>query len=143
MVTNRNVGIWVPTVLIACSAKKRTDLAVTTARQLYQGDLFKKSVAWAEAHGLPWLVLSAYYGVLKPDDAVGPYDVTLQKMSKYDRGVWNRQVTNQLREGGYKGPFIILAGALYRGWAIDRLDVEVPMRGLGIGEQKKWLKDRT
>lgn len=51
-----------PVVLIGCSASKLDRAA--PARELYTGRVFKASVAYAEATGAKWCVLSALHGVV-------------------------------------------------------------------------------
>lgn len=58
---------------------------------LYAGDLFKKSVAYAEDRGLPWFVLSARFG-LWPSYAAyraGDYDASTKSWSAYDETLAN------------------------------------------------------
>jgi hypothetical protein len=135
-----------PTVaLISCCGEKLGHAA--PARLLYRSQLFRKSVAWAEAHGLPWLVLSAAHGVVAPDDVLAPYDQTLQAMARDDRHAWDRRVamTLQTRFRDQRPPrLVLLAGQAYAGWlptVQGWCQVDQPLRGMQIGQRLQWLTD--
>lgn len=143
--------------LIACSAEKLTQLGPVPARELYQGDLFKKSVAWAELQGYTWAVLSAKHGLVEPDTELEPYDFSIKDLSDTEAWQWMTQVTQQLKtllESAGITPskqikIVMLAGGAYceAGTLIHRLrnvyQVETPLKGLGgIGQQKQWLAEQ-
>lgn len=133
------------TVLISCCGEKLDHPA--PARLLYRSQLFRKSVAWADAHGLPWLVLSAAHCVIDPDAVLAPYDVTLGRMARADRDAWDRRVamTLQMRFRGGRPPrFVLLAGQAYAGWlpAVQGwCQVDQPLQGMQIGQRLQWLTD--
>ena len=130
-----------PVVLVACCGPKLARPA--PAAELYISDLFRKSRAWAERFGARWFILSAAHGLVEPDQVLAPYDVTLADQSPADRRAWNDRVLGQLQAAGVdlQAPLVMLAGVNYRGWADLRLQARsAPMAGLGIGQQKAWLK---
>lgn len=131
-----------PVFLIACSKAKAE--RSTTARQLYRGDLFRKSVAYAEAEGARWFILSARYGLLHPDTFADPYDLTLGQLSPLERLQWGERVAYALPSG----PLVFLAGKLYREPILAspmmngrRSSCTAPLEGLGIGQQKRRLAE--
>lgn len=71
--------------IIPCGQKKIWDLDIkrgpTPAKGVYVGLFAKKCREYAETfHQNNWLILSAKYGFLSPDDIVeGPYNVTFLK----------------------------------------------------------------
>lgn len=141
--TGRRI-VRTPLVLIGCSARKLESPA--PARELYRGDLFRKSVQWAEERGYPWIVLSALYGVVSPDDVIAPYDVTLNALDTEDRKLWATSAFLQLRRKcGLDRPIIILAGEPYRRHLVPRLrgettfSITAPLGNLGIGLQRQAL----
>lgn len=129
--------------LIGCSASKLP--GKHKARDLYTGDLFKKSVAYAEATCDRWLILSAFYGLLDPDRVVESYDLALGDLSFQGRCEWGAKAKAKLlAQFGTGDAIVLLAGRVYR----DSLDlqleevfsrIDVPLEGLGIGEQKAEL----
>jgi hypothetical protein len=135
--------------LVSCVGQKRD--YPTMAKDLYVSDWFVKARAWVEQEGGDdsWLILSAEYGLVEPDEHIHPYEKTLKKLSKKQREDWAEFVYDELMF--YLAPedrVVILAGRYYREflepWLIeDGFDVEVPLAGLGIGEQKQWLKRNT
>ncbi len=131
-----------PVILVACCGPKLTD--PSPAADLYISDLFKKARSYAERRGR-WFILSALHGLLDPSAVIGPYDVTLKKMSAAKRREWGRKVREQMETAGLIGsPLVALAGADYLKPLVDAgLDVAQPMKGLGIGKQLQWLKKQN
>ncbi len=122
-------------VLVACCGQKLTHPA--PAKDLYQSDLFRKSRQWAEQNGDRWLILSAKYGVVHPDQVIEPYDEMLSDKSAADRRKWSEKVAGQLKCYATDS-LTVLAGKNYCGWC-SAFAVERPMEGLGIGQQLAWL----
>lgn len=131
--------------LIACCKGKRA--GVHPARTLYTGDLFAKSLEWAEANTDHQHILSAAHGLLELDTHIPEYNCTLAQLDTHDRHVWACRVMERLHPLIRQGDEVVfLAGRLYRDPLIqhlrDRKGVSwsIPMEGKGIGEQKQWLK---
>lgn len=125
-----------PIVLVACSAQKLGHAAA--AKDLYVGDLFKKARAYAEQLGGSWLILSAKHGLINPERVIEPYDECLADKTSAQRDKWTEMVRKQWWNGAHR-PVIVLAGAAYREW-LEGIEHEAPMAGMGIGQQKAWLK---
>lgn len=137
--------------LVACAKQK---LPVSArARDLYTSDLFTKSRDLVEASGYDtWYILSAKWGMLDPKCWVGPYDESLQAMTAQERALWGRRVCGHMSQTlsenfGAAHTVDIYAGELYRQDLVPWLQyhhvtVNIPMAGLGIGEQKAWLKSK-
>jgi hypothetical protein len=128
--------------LISCCAKKRDRPSM--AKELYISPLFKMSYKYANKLDPDKIfILSAKHGLLETKDIIEPYDKTLNKMSKIEKEDWNRKVMAKLRESTdfEKDDFIFIAGKSYRQGLIGFLKkVQIPLEGLGIGRQLKWLK---
>jgi hypothetical protein len=127
--------------LVACSAGKLDQPA--PARELYTSQLFRKASAYAAATCDRWFILSALHGLVEPDQLLQPYDVTLNGMPALQREAWVARVRwqLQLQLGDAAGvQLVALAGATYR-QALDGVPwpVEIPMQGLGIGQQLGFL----
>ncbi len=131
-------------VLISCVSKKRATR--TTASDLYTSPLFKLNLAYAM--GLKSdavFILSAKYGLLTLDDEVEPYDLTLNTMPLAEVKIWAGNVICKIdaRADRRNDRFILLAGERYRRYIVPNLvTYEVPMKGLTIGRQLRFLKDR-
>jgi hypothetical protein len=130
--------------LIACSRRKLKHRA--KAEDLYVGDLFQKSLAYArKMKAGAVFILSAKYKLVQPRKRIDPYDLTLKKMSLPDVKAWSDIVFRQLksRTDVRKDHFVILAGERYRRFLVETLPAnsfDVPMEGLGIGKQLQFLK---
>jgi hypothetical protein len=128
--------------LVACCGQKLDRAA--PASELYTSPLFKKAVAFARTFD-GWYILSAKYGLVRPDTLIEPYDCTLLKMRKADRLAWGRKVFDQMTVEGIAGTeFVALAGAKYVEplvWA--GLSMETPMKSLSIGKQLAWLTKKA
>lgn len=131
--------------LVSCVAKKQQ--RTCKAKELYQSDWFCKARRLVESRRGQWFILSAAYGLVHPETVVEPYDKTLNNMPILDRRAWAREVLNSLLSLD-AGRFVFLAGAKYREFLTKPLknsgrEVLVPMEGLKIGEQLRWLQSHT
>lgn len=131
-------------LLIGCVKVKRDTAA--PAAELFRSVLFAGRRRYATTTGLPWYILSAKYGLLAPDDVIGPYDVYLADQSLEYRRAWGEFVIAQLErlEPRLHGRTIeVHAGAAYvdplRGPLSSRgSEIIVPLAHLGQGEQVAW-----
>jgi hypothetical protein len=138
--------------LVACSKSKCKAPKKRFAKDMYASDLFKKSRRYVQLHRSrsdKWFILSAKYRLLHPRRPILRYDATLNDMSARERRQWSKRTSDMLlRRLDERTHIVILAGKRYREHLIPRLRAEghpssVPMRGLGIGEQKAWLIEQT
>jgi hypothetical protein len=151
-------------MLIGCSkTKKAVDFDPRTGgrvvpEQLYGSQLFLKRVDYAKAKGLRWAVLSAKYGVWFPRIELKPYDQTFADLEAAEIAAWHVGCAQRLMEEMWEpfhahlhdGPIKpseltieIHAGADYCHPLTEILRavgiaVELPLAGLGIGEQLAW-----
>ena len=151
-------------MLIGCSKTKNVceyDSRVggrVVPEQLYGSQLFTKRVEYAKAKGLRWAVLSAKYRVWYPHIGLKPYDQTFADMEPAVIAAWHVGVAQRLMEEMWEpfhakehdGPIKpseltieIHAGADYCHPLTEILtsvgiNVELPLKGLGIGEQLAW-----
>jgi hypothetical protein len=113
---------------------------------LYQSDLFKKCLKYARSQSPDQIyVLSAKYGLLRLDEDISPYDETLNKMRIANVKRWADMVVEELRKVSdlNEDRFVFLAADRYRRFLLPHLPRhEVPMDGLGIGKQLRFLKER-
>ena len=129
--------------LVSCVGRKQSVPA--PARDLYTSSWFRKARSYADSTGRPWFVLSAKHGLVHPDEVISPYDLTLNTVLVADRRQWASRVLTQL--GPHLdgiGSVVFLAGQRYRELLEPSLRnrglvVSVPMEGLRIGEQLRWL----
>jgi hypothetical protein len=130
--------------LISCGKNKRAERSA--AKDLYLGELFKKTRALVEKNGQPFRILSALHGLVKPGQELDPYDFTLNGQSKVDKREWAERVVAELAKGDPNEiRFVIYAGRDYRDPLVPMLqalgfEVEIPLLGMEIGEQLSHLK---
>jgi hypothetical protein len=128
--------------LVSCVSIKRATAA--PAREFYASSWFIAVRQYVEATGEPWYVLSAKYGLVTPMQVLAPYDETLNNMKIAERRAWASRVTAQMDQlMPSVRTLAVFAGLRYREFLMDylkrRWTVEVPMKGLRIGEQLQWL----
>ncbi len=133
--------------LVSCVGRKLSVPA--PAKDLYTSQLFRKSRTFVESINQPWLILSAKYGLVSPEQVIEPYDLTLKKMPKAERRRWAEAIASQLHPhlDGVNA-VIFLAGRDYQQF-LDSKIVEQgiaifdPMEGMRIGERLRWLGENT
>ncbi len=127
--------------LVGCSSTKLKRPA--PARELYTSQLFRKASAYAELTCDRWYVLSAKHGLVSPDTVLDPYDMRLGTADAPPVHDWAWVVRGQLLQELAEVPdveLVILAGDQYQtvirpAW----WPYEIPMKGLGIGQQLGFL----
>lgn len=132
---------------VSCS---KTKLAIEApARSLYQGSLFRKASAYCKANYGRWYILSAKYGLVKPDQLVAPYDLALSELSPSDRERWAYNVFGEILQDNLvcSGDTVYWhAGVVYRKKLARLLNTyskqEYPVEGLGQGQQLAWYVER-
>lgn len=65
-------------LVLACS-KEKLDIPRAAAGELYRGTIYRKGKDIAEKVGLPFWILSAKYGFIRPDQIVDNYDQKFKK----------------------------------------------------------------
>ncbi|MCE0488131.1 DUF6884 domain-containing protein [Ornithinimicrobium sediminis] len=131
-------------VLVGCVRSKRSDGA--PAKDLYTSDYFAKMRAYAATSGLPWFILSAEHGLVRPDAWLEPYDCYLPDMDQTYRHDWGQKVATHLQRaiGPLGGVVIdIHAGAAYVKpveTAVGPLGAVVTdqLKGLSFGRRLAW-----
>ena len=117
------------------------------ARDVYVSGWFRMASAYADCVADEWYILSAVHGLIPPDTVISPGDVALSSLPAAEREAWAVRVIADLRRHLRLGNHVIfLAGEAYRPGLIDAIhrlgcSVEIPMEGLRIGEQLRWLKE--
>ena len=131
--------------LVSCVKSKRG--SASAARDLYVSPLFQLMRAYAEANADRWYILSAEYGLVRPDQTLEPYERTLNRMGSADREAWAARVRRQLDEVlPNQAHVIVLAGTRYRENLIPYLrargcEVSIPLEGLSFGRQLQRLNE--
>ena len=131
-------------VLISCASKK---LAYKSkAEDLYISTLFRLSFAYAKKLKPDKIfILSAKYGLLNLNDEIATYNETLNNKPVSDIKIWAEKVVFKLGKitSLQNDIFIFFAGKKYRKYILPHIKYyKIPLRGLKIGEQLKFLKGK-
>jgi hypothetical protein len=125
--------------LVACVSTKLGRPAL--AKDLYCSQWFKSVRAVVEQTGEPWAILSAEYNLLLPDTLVKPYNKTLATKSREERKAWAELICNILPGvAPHIDSYVIWGGETYYEFLAPMLNAELPLKGLGIGQQLSYLK---
>jgi hypothetical protein len=126
-------------ILIQCTNSKRSEAA--KAKNLYdESDYFRKMRKYAEATGEMWFILSAKHGLVDPETVIEPYDAF---------GLSEDQAKEIATEVAQQTEYVeIIAGKKYTNPLTPELekhgiDVLELCRGMGIGERKQNLNQKT
>lgn len=128
---------------VACAAKKH--LGMWPAKDLYTSHLFQKAYSFAVKNCDSVFILSAKYGLVKPEQVIESYDLTLNNFTERGREVWARKVyADIITNTKATDEMYWFAGVNYRKYLMRLLPNihHEPVKGLGIGSQMKWYKDR-
>ncbi len=136
--------------IVQCSDRKiwdkHPDMGAVRARDAYTGLLTKTAIIYAEKfHKNSWVILSAKYGFLKPDDIVpGPYNVTFKRKSTGPINV--EELIRQAQEKNlYRYDIIVVLGGKEYAEVVKRVfpnkKIIEPLKGLRYGEKVKKLKE--
>ena len=129
-------------ILVQCGKKKLKQKA--KAKDLYIGDLFKKSYRYAQLLKPDnILILSAKYDLLNPEKIIEPYDETLNNKSSDEIKKWSTKVITALKEkiDLEKDEIIILAGNNYYKYLLPYIsNYKLPLGTFSLGPRKSFLK---
>jgi hypothetical protein len=128
--------------LIPCASKKKP--YSTRAVDLYDSHLFRLCLQYArDIKPDAIFILSAKHGLLRLDQEIEPYNVTLKNMSAAEVQEWAGKVITQLTAQAdlQRDHFVILAGDRYCRHLLPHLSsYELPVEGLPIGKQLQRLR---
>lgn len=134
--------------LLATARKKSTKSAPVT--EFYQSPLFQKTLEYASHHYDRMYFYNAKDGLLLPEDIMDPYDVSIKTFSHHQREEWAQKVIEQFSEYETSTDILVClhGGSVYRKHLEPQLNrfnyiYEVPLKGLGIGEQLSWYQKNS
>lgn len=131
--------------LISCVAMKNN--YPCKANEMYVSPLFKGAYKYAQKIGADKIfILSAKYGLLDEHTMIEPYNETLNTKTDKEIRIWADNVYAELQHKTdvSSDQFVFLAGEKYRKYLVGKLkNVEVPLRGLGIGKQLAFYKENN
>lgn len=132
-------------VLVSCVKSKQSKKC--SAEDMYISALFQKMMVCAkQSQPKKILILSAKYGLLRLDDLIEPYELSLKFMKVRERREWADQVIDELDTHANLSTdhFVFLAGKPYREYLEPHLGrSSTPMEGLPFGKQLQWLSEQV
>ena len=131
-------------VFISCVKSKRKTKA--KARDMYTSPLFCYSLKYALSltSENKVYILSAKYGLLKLDEVISPYELTLNTMSESEKKRWAYKVYLQIKkhELNFDEDTVFLTGKNYRKYLITKFsNATAPLKDLGLGMQLSFYKN--
>ncbi|WLD92438.1 DUF6884 domain-containing protein [Alkalihalobacillus sp. AL-G] len=133
---------------LLATGRKKLDHSESVLK-FYTSPLFQKSVQYAQKHYARFYFYNAKDGLLLPDDTLEPYDLSIKTFSIMEKKVWARKVIDTFQK--YESPEDIVVslhgGKVYRDHLEPILEqkgyrYEIPMKGLGIGQQLAWYDEK-
>lgn len=136
-------------LLVTCVKTKLSKPAA--AKDLYTSPLFLQERAYAERMGVPWFILSAEHGLVRPEDWLSPYERYLPHTDPTYRTAWGSWVVARLAllTGDLRGKSVeIHASAAYVDAIAAHLAaagalVTTPLEGLPQGRRLAWYAEQA
>jgi hypothetical protein len=133
-------------IFISCTKKKQDHPC--KAKEMYQASQwFRGGWKYAESlHPDEIYILSAKYGLLRPDNIISPYEQTLNAAKDAEIRKWSIMVADQIKKAGINRTqkAIFLCGKNYRKYIKNLFkDNSAPCSNLGIGKQMQFFKEHT
>jgi hypothetical protein len=131
-------------MVVQCGQQKRwkhdPKLGALKADQAYTSPYFQKNIAYAKRLGDRWLILSAKYGFLDPDDLIDDYNVTFKY--KFTNPISIKELRKQVLEKNLDEfeEVVVLGGEEYLAAVKSAFDgtrsiIKSPFKGLSIGSR--------
>ncbi|HET9848683.1 MAG TPA: hypothetical protein VFR68_09035 [Candidatus Dormibacteraeota bacterium] len=139
--SNQAITSGTTLVVVPCGKAKIWDKSPqagpTAARDVYVGSPFKVNRTYAERFGDRWVILSAKYGLIDPDDIIEePYNVTFKDVRTNPVGIGTLRAQVTDAHLGGNGLVLALGGKDYRRVlqaAFAPTEVVFPFAGLPLG----------
>lgn len=129
-------------IFLSCVKQKQNKPC--EAKDMYISSLFKGSYKYAKQLGGDIYILSAKYGLLKPDTIIEPYEQTLNAEDRNGIKRWSKQVIEQMKKEGinFNDKAVFLCGKNYRMYLMPLFKTAAaPLKHLGIGKQLAFYKN--
>jgi hypothetical protein len=117
--------------------KRNPDLGALKAAQAYTSSYFQKNVAYAKRFGDRWMILSAKYGFLDPDDLIEDYNVTFKDKSTSPISISELKEQVLAKKLGEYDEVFVLGGEEYLAAVTGAFEgkqsiIKSPFRGMSI-----------
>lgn len=133
---------------VACTKKKK-DYTCEAVDLYSESNLFSMASRYLKMSYDEWFILSAKHHLIEPSYRLDPYDVTLVKATVEKKKTWASTVAEQITTKFQSRDVDLYfhAGEDYTKYLIPLLEqagylCNKPLKGLGIGQQLQWYKER-
>jgi len=142
--------IQIPNQIVVISCGKSKNIGPKCfAKDAYNGKPFLMKKTYAELSGFPWLILSAKYGLLKPDTIINPnYDLTVSTKDDIQQLSLKiaKQIPNFLEYSVADEVIFLGPGAYVRALELafegkNTIKINHVTKGLGQGKTQKKIRD--
>lgn len=133
--------------VINCGSEKQ--FKKCAAKDLYTGSLFIASRQFVESKFEQYVILSAKYHCVLPDQIIEPYELYLGSLSKEEKQEWDNITIKQLEEYFPKGTeFEFYTSKMYQDGIIPILEKDgyicnTNINNLGLGYKIQWFQQHT
>lgn len=137
-------------VIVQCGGKKiwkeKPYIKKISAKDAYASSYFQKNRLYAEKTGDKWIILSAKYGFLFPDDKIEDYNVTFKTKKTGPISYYELQKQVKDKKLDRFGKIIVLGGKEYldavkEAFVNTGCIIESPFEGLTIGIRMSKLNE--
>lgn len=131
--------------IINCGSSKKP--YTCQARDLYTGNLFCASRKYCEDNYSQYIILSAKYHMLFPEDIISPYELYLGDLTKQEKLDWNNVVVKQIMKYFPNTTQLdFYTSKMYSEGAISILEnngyvCKTFLNDLGMGYKVQWFKN--
>ena len=136
-------------VLVGCVKGKLGWAGRVEAKELYVSALWRCRRKYAEQSGVPWFILSAKYGLVRPETRIAWYDLSLGDVPAKQRRQWSARVVDALvaKYLSLEGKVVeVHAGKDYVDFGLESglqevgVNVTRPLLGIPIGRHLAWYR---
>jgi hypothetical protein len=137
-------------VVAQCGGRKiwkdDASIRLIKAKDAYTSTYFKKQRAYAERFGDSWVILSAKYGFLDPEDKIEDYNVTFKKKSTQPISTDKLAEQVKRKKLGSFDEIVVLGGKEYldstiQAFAGTGVKISAPFKGLSIGKRMSAINE--
>jgi hypothetical protein len=133
--------------LVSCASKKNPNpRPIPAVERYWPGTYFRDTYRYATRRFDRVFILSAKYGLLRPEDPIEDYNVSLVQADRSFRAEWRERVVAQIKRAIdlERSRIFYVCGRAYWKELIDDIPGEAVLEGTGgIGFQRRWLKEQA
>jgi hypothetical protein len=134
---------------LVAQPKRRRGSICRAGEQFDPSIVFRRARDYCDREHREWYIVSTSYGIVAPQQVIGPEAPALHTLSSAERALWAEKVTRQLvaRVERSQEPitFVLYTNQQYADLlvrAAPQIHFELPLAGLRLREKLRWYDDR-